>query len=164
MAAIARGGLNTLYAIQKATGLQPGSISNVIKRLTSAGLLTRSEGSKRGRRIMTLTAEGEGFLQANWRHSLDPCREMESILRSGTVALLMGEPGLALGFLSQSASERERRKGRQHQASYSADSTAMELYSAMRADYESRRWTMETTLLHDLWQHLATNLKNADRT
>ncbi len=48
MAAISRGGLNTLYALQQAAGLQPGSLTHVIRALIEAGFLVRSEGAKRG--------------------------------------------------------------------------------------------------------------------
>ena len=43
LAAISRGGLNTLYALQQAVGLQPGGLLPVIRRLQAHGLVARSD-------------------------------------------------------------------------------------------------------------------------
>ena len=154
MAAIARAGLNSLYTLRKTAGLQPGSLSKVIKRLIEAGLLVRSEGTKRGRRTMTLTAEGYRFLEQNWAQSLDSSREMESILRGATVALSMGAPEPAVHFLLRSASERDRRTAGQQSQSFSSESSPMDVLAAIRAEYEGRRRKMEAGLLREFGERL----------
>src|SRR3954468_17574715 len=113
MAAISRGGLNTLYAFQREAGLQPGSLTPVIKNLVGAGLLTRLKGGKRGRRPMELTDAGERVLVNEWKNSLDANSEVESILRSVTIALWMSDFGEAVGILLESASRRTRQQGPQ---------------------------------------------------
>ena len=60
----------------------------------------------RGRRTMALTETGERFLAQEWRKGLDAGREIESVLRSATVALLMGDIGEASRFLSESITKR----------------------------------------------------------
>lgn len=156
LAVIFRGGLQTLYALHRAAGLQPGSVLQVIKRLEAQHLLVRSTGGKRRRRMMSLTQAGESFLEKEWRNCLDPHREMESVLRSATVALLMDDPGAGLEFLARCAVERERRPLLQEAGSglFSPKSTAIELHGAMRAVYERRRWATEVQVFQHLREYL----------
>src|ERR1039458_5868436 len=81
MAAISRGCLNTLYALQKSVGLQPGNLAPVIKRLQECGFLTRSEAAKRRRKVMELTESGKAFLEGHWTECLSFSRDFESNLR-----------------------------------------------------------------------------------
>jgi DNA-binding PadR family transcriptional regulator len=162
MAAISRGGLNTLYALQQSADLQPGSLRQVIKHLVEAGLLFRSDGAKRGRRAMTLTEEGERFLRKDWRNCLDTHREMESILRSVTVAFLMEDFREAFSFLHQSASERERWQSPQGTEPASPKSTPIDLHARMRAIYESLRRKMEAEVLKHYIQDLEEVYKMRD--
>ena len=150
MAAISRGGLNTLYAFQQAVGLQPGSLRPVIQYLEDAGLMVRAKGAKRGRRAMALTEAGERLLVKEWRNSLDPHREMESILRSTTVALLMGDVGAACSFLIRSGSERLQLRDLQGLRETSVRSAPISFHAHSRALYESRLKAMEADVLEKL--------------
>jgi hypothetical protein len=149
MAAISRGGLKTLYAFQRAAGLQPGSLAPVINSLIGAGLLTRSEGGKRGRRPMELTESGERVLIHEWKNSLDAYREVESILRSVTVALWMGDLATALSILFESAVDRTRRQGPQRLEDIRPGMTLNDLHTEMRTVVENRRRAMEASLLDE---------------
>ena len=149
MAAISRGGLSTLYALQQEVGLQPGSLNHVIKELEKAGLLVRSEGAKRGRRAMALTEAGERFLVEEWKKSMDTRREIESVLRSATVALLMGDILTAFKFLHDSALERERHQGPTKLGEASTGKAPVDFHAEMRAVYESRRREMERDVLRE---------------
>jgi DNA-binding MarR family transcriptional regulator len=149
MAAISRGGLDTLYALQQTAGLQPGSLAHVIKALMEAGRLERSEGAKRGRRAMALTEAGERFLAEEWRKGLVANREMESVLRSATVALLMGDIVTAFRFLHDSALERERRQGPTKLGEASSGKAPVDFHAEMRAVYETRRREMERDVLRE---------------
>jgi len=154
MACIGHGGLNTLYAFQQKTGLQPGSIRPVINELEKTGLLERSEGEKRGRRTMALTKDGETFVAAEWRKGLDAKREVESILRSATIALLMDDIGTALNFLYQSAVERERPWGPNEFGEPSLERGPIEFHTSSRAVYAIRRRSMEAFVLREIAQNL----------
>lgn len=160
LAAISRGCLNTLYAFQQAAGLQPGSIKHSIQELEKSGLLDRSEGAKRGRRAMALTEAGERFLVAEWPKSMDARREIESILRSATVALLMGSSGGALEFLSESITRRPLREGHQELETISPQGSPIRFHTAMRAFYLNERRTMEVHVL----EQFAENLKRSAAT
>jgi DNA-binding MarR family transcriptional regulator len=160
MAAVSRGGLNTLYALKQEAGLEPGSIKKAIEDLVEAGLLHRSEGAKRGRRAMAVTDAGERLLVAEWKDSLDPRREVESVLRGVTVALLMDDIGEAIRFLGESALERERRQGPHGLGTVPRESTPVDLHSAMREIYESRRRKMEAEVLSEFAINLMEVAKN----
>lgn len=156
MAVIGRGGLNTLYALQRKAELQPGSIRQVLEHLVKAGLLNRSEVEQRGhrRRTMELTEAGEALLEGEWKNNLDAKREMESVLRGATVALLMNDIGEAMNFLHRSAFERVRRQGPRELGPISPETTPMDLHAAMREVYESRRREMEADVLRKFADNL----------
>lgn len=158
LAAISRGGLNTLYAFQQAAALQPGSIKHAIQELEKAGLLDRSQGSKRGRRTMRLTQAGERFLLNEWPNSMDARREMESVLRSATVALLMGSIGEARRFLSESIGRRLQQEGHRELETISAQGSPIDFHGAMRALYLNERRAMEIRVLERVAEHLMRSL------
>lgn len=149
MAAISRGGLNSLYAFQRHAELQPGSISSTINSLGKFGLLGRRDAEKRGRRPMVLTETGERILAEQWRGSLNPHREIESVFRSATVALLMGDVDAAIEFLFRSASERSSRLGPEGALPYFTGVHPVDLHAEMRAVYDRRRRSMEASLLQE---------------
>ena len=147
MAAISRGGLNTLYALQKSAGLQPGNLSPVIKRLQECGFLMRSEAAKRQRKVMELTESGEAFLETHWTESLNFSRDLESNLRGVALALFMSNHLIAEDYLQRLASRRERGAVQVAPRFDASDASPVEFYSAMRAVHESRRIAMEAAVL-----------------
>ena len=164
MAAIARGGLTTLYAFQRKADLEPGSIKKVIAALEMAGLLARSNvaTSGRRRRTMALTEAGKRFLEEGWKNSMNVKREMESVLRSATVALLMGNIGEAIMFLDRAALERLKSPGYQVFGGATPESTPIELHAAMRDVYDGRRRAMEADVLLKCREGLMEVAKNRD--
>jgi hypothetical protein len=116
----------------------------------------RSEVAKRGRRrrTMSLTEAGERFLVYQWGNGLDTKRDIESILRSATVALLMNDARTAFNFLHQSASERDRRQDLEELGSASLERTPIDFHAEMRAVYGSRRRAMEASVLTEFAQAL----------
>jgi hypothetical protein len=154
MAAISRGGLNTLYAFQRAAGLQPGSLAPLIKSLIGDGFLTRSEGGKHGRRPMELTESGERVLVSEWKNSLDARSEVESILRSVTVALWMGDFSVAVGMLFESAARRTRQPGPQRLGNLPSGMGPTDFHTEMRAVHEIRRRAVEAAVLEEFGQSL----------
>ena len=156
LAAISRGGLKTLYAFQQAAGLQPGSIKAPIQGLEKDGLLNRQEGAKRGRRAMALTEAGERFLREEWTKSMEARREIESVLRSAIVALLMGDIVKALNFLSESISCRLQGEGHKELEAISPQTAPIDFHTAMRSYYLNERRVMEIGVLN----RFAENLKS----
>lgn len=150
LAAVSGLGLNTLYSLKQAAGLEPGSISTALTRLEKLGLLRRSGGEKRGRRVMTLTEEGGRFVTAHWTKCLDPRREVESILRSAAVALAMGDTSIARHFLLEAASDRARLRALNPVNGISVQGGPIEFQARARAVYEFRRRGMEEDFLKEL--------------
>ncbi len=154
MAAIARGGLRTLYALQQEAGLQPGSVKGVLGHLEAQGLLSRSAGTKRGRRDMAVTEAGEEFLLNEWPQCLDPTREVESVLRSATVALWMADTSRAADFLRSAASMRQPRRAPQAWTAIQRRFTPIEIHAQLREKYEDRRRGFEEQLLEEFSTYL----------
>ncbi len=149
MAAISRGGLNTLYSLQKSAGLQPGNLSPVIKRLQKCGFLTRSEAAKRQRKVMELTENGKAFLEGHWAECLSFSRDLESNLRGVAVALFMGNHLIAEDYLQRLASQREREAVQVAPRLDAWGASPIEFYSTMRGVHESRRIAMEAAVLRE---------------
>ena len=85
---------------------------------------------------------------------LDVARELESVLRSATVALLMGDSGIARSFLESAASERELRTGQSTLTVNSPQAAPIEFLAEMRKNFESRRRSMEAALPHEFAEFL----------
>jgi DNA-binding MarR family transcriptional regulator len=100
LALIAHGGLRSLYELQRGVGLQPGGVQPVLRRLEHQGLLKRSEQQTRRRRLMTVTIKGERVLADEWRSCFEHGHaDVESVLRSTAIAVLMQERQCAHDFL-----------------------------------------------------------------
>lgn len=162
LAAISRGGLQTLYELQQTVGLQPGGLLPVIRRLQDCGFLVRSAEAKRRRRTMKVTEAGEGFLTSTWETCLESHRDLESILRGATVALFMEDPVTAFNYLHRMAAERERLlRGAGARPSLPAASP-IESYGDLRALYEERRRAMEVVTLRESADRLAEMMRKRD--
>jgi len=125
-----------------------------LSRLEKLGLLCRSDGEKRGRRVMTLTEEGERFVTSHWTKCLDPQRELESIFRSVAVALAMDNPSVASGFLLDAASHRVRLQTLNPVNEIPFECGPIEFHAQARAVYDLRRWGTEENLLKDLGMNM----------
>ncbi len=99
LASISRGNLHSLYELQRGLGLQPGGIQPVLRRLERDGFLKRAPQERRRRRLITVTAEGERVLSAEWHHALRDYPDPESVLRASTIAILMGDREAAKDYL-----------------------------------------------------------------
>ena len=154
LAAVSKGGVGTLYALLQISGLRPGGLQPVIRRLEKLGLLKRSEEAGRRKRSMHLTEKGEKFLEEAWRECLLPDREMESILRGTTVALFMGDSGAARRFLLEASKSRRRGSGYQDPNSTSCRSAPIGFYERWRGVNECKRLKIEEETLRDMWKSL----------
>jgi hypothetical protein len=144
------------------TCIEPGSLAPVIRNLVGGGLLTRSEGNKRRRRTMTITKAGEGLLVDEWANSLDAHREIESVLRGVTVALLMGDVATPVGFLFRSAEERTRYQGPQQLERIPSGMAPVDFHAEIRAVHENRRRATEAAVLREFGTKLVKSGQNLD--
>jgi len=149
LAAIDRGGANSLYALNQRAGLQPGSIRPTLGRLERRGLLSRAAAGPRRRREFQVTAAGKTFLQANWRTALRDHSDIESVLRSACVADLMGKPAAATDYLKSVVVERKRALTR-HEAqphAHRQDISPLLTYKFRRSVWDSQRLHAEAFAL-----------------
>ena len=149
LAAVSRLGLSTFYLLKQEADLEPGSIRGAIGQLENLRMLHRAEGEKRGRRVMKLTDRGKDFLTARWRDCLDPHREVETLIRSATVALAMGDISAASGTLLGAASERVRQRVPVEANEISLRDGLMQFHRRARLAYEFRRSEMEASFLQE---------------
>jgi DNA-binding PadR family transcriptional regulator len=156
LALVNRGGLNSIYALQKRAALQPGGIRPALTRLEAAGLLERSDHGSRRRRELIATGAGSQFLSEHWYRALQGHIDLESVLRATAVALLMGDVDTARQYLRDISVERERSaKQRELEAeSYGDRSDPLSNYMWMRALCESHRRRAEGVALQSVRQQL----------
>ncbi len=110
LAVIGRLKATTLYALQQQADLSPGTASPSLRRLLALGFIRKGEarGEKQAKKL-TLTNDGECFLEANWRDLLlDVPDDAESILRRAWVAYPFSNDE-ALTYLRTAAQELEGR-------------------------------------------------------
>jgi hypothetical protein len=162
LAAVSRGGLDTLYALQNGAGLQPGSIAPVIRALIEARLLQRSDRKKRRRKPMMVTNTGEEVLLDEWKNSLNVGLEVESILRGTTVALLMGDSATACQYLLGAAQARAMGLGPAVFDVTALLPTPTALHTRMRDHYQMRRRAMEAEFFNQLASFLGENCQKSE--
>ena len=139
LASISRGNLHSLYELQRGLGLQPGGIQPVLRRLERDGFLKRAPQERRRRRLITVTAEGERVLSAEWHHALRDYPDPESVLRASTIAILMGDREAAKDYLRGIAAVYEQGLPLKTGASDQKPSSPVELYAFMRSSWETAR-------------------------
>ena len=163
LALIDRASLKSLYSFQKHAALQPGSIRPALLRLEQRKLIQRAESSRRRRRDFSLTPEGRDLLGEAWQQCLRDTGDTEGILRSICVALLMGQPDVAVYFVK---SVRENRtndaRAKEHEAEglNRAQNDPLSLYMWMRATTEARRRDAEGEAFEKLIPHLERQVNN----
>ena len=155
LAAISRGGLDSLYALQREAGLQPGNLLPLIRRLSTDGMLTRTEEGRRRRKAIAITEVGERFLVENWTRGLDIRTDMETVLRNTTVALLMDDVGEAISCLLSYSSDREVRSKAQSPTSIGSGTGAIHRHAAMKTIYQQERNRFEAQVSRDFGRSLA---------
>jgi DNA-binding MarR family transcriptional regulator len=139
LASIARGGLHSLYELQQGVGLQPGAIHGVLKSLEADGFLERSEQQRRRKRLMTVTEKGEKHLRENWESCLVDYPDVESTLRTATIALLMDQKQRSCGYLVDIADQLERCLPVEPEISQKKEIALVESYMRMRWRWECSR-------------------------
>ena len=162
MALIGKAGLTSLYAFQQRAGLQPGGIRSALQRLESWRLITRAESSTRQRKDMSLTAEGIELLNNSWERCLGERTDAEGVLRAACVALLMGAPGLAVGYLLNLAFDRRNaaeEKIMEAETMQRTKKDPLSTYLWMRARSEAQRRSAES----EAFSQLSRLLKEKDQ-
>jgi len=153
LALIGKAGLTSLYAFQQRAGLQPGGIRTALQRLEDWKLITRAASSTRGRKNMSLTAEGSEFLNDSWTKCLDELTDAEGVLRTACIALLMDSPARAIEYLQCLAYDRSakaKERGLEAETLQKTRKDPLSTYAWMRALCEALRRNAESEAFSQL--------------
>ena len=92
--ALASRGLATPYDLKVSASISPGASIPVLNRLESGGYVRKGEEGQRNRQEYVITAKGNALLENSWRGLFQaaPSTDLEVVLRSAALALIMGEP------------------------------------------------------------------------
>ena len=145
-------GLKTPYDFMTSAGVSLGGSIPALSRLESAGYVQRDGAGARNRREYLITAKGRAFLQKSWRDLFQapPAGDLDSILRTASLALLMAEPKRSVaGYLLRAAAQRKTRQtGKQPGVASGVDPAAVFLW--MRQAALSERIRSETAVLRKI--------------
>lgn len=167
LALIGKARLTSLYAFQQRAGLQPGGIRTALQRLEDWKLITRAASSTRGRRNMSLTAEGSEFLNRSWTKCLNELTDAEGVLRTACIALLMGAPARAIEYLQTLAYDRRTKAERRRLEAETLQKTRndpLSTYAWMRALSEAQQRNAESEALAQLSHLLKKKGQPGERT
>jgi hypothetical protein len=127
----------------------------ILIRALPQRLLERTEQQRRRRRTINVTPEGEQLLRAHWKDCLHEHPDVESVLRSAAVALLMDDFPTADGYLISMARTSE---GRAEKAAISDDRdrgrSPMQRFALMRRLSETRRHQSAAGLFREIVREL----------
>jgi DNA-binding PadR family transcriptional regulator len=96
-------GLSTPYDLKASAAISPGASIPALLRLEKSGFVFKGEQESRGRLEYSVTPKGKKHLENSWRPLFQtvPSRDLESVLRTACLALLMGEkPANAAKYLT----------------------------------------------------------------
>lgn len=82
----------TPYELQSTAGISPGASIPALGRLDAAGYVSKGQEAARGRVAYHVTSRGKKHLESSWRALLEsPDGDMDVVLRTACIALLMGQ-------------------------------------------------------------------------
>jgi DNA-binding MarR family transcriptional regulator len=154
LAMVSRGGLHSLYDLQQKVGLQPGGIHPVLKKLEQAGFLGRSKQERRRRRLMTVTQEGEHFLNEAWHECQDDYGDVESVLRAATVGILMGDVPRTCRYLLEIAKQHDKAVPGAQEMPKKKGLSDVEWYQHVRWHWESSRRKSAASVFREIAKEL----------
>jgi DNA-binding PadR family transcriptional regulator len=99
-------GVATPYSLKAFADISIGGSVPALNRLENAGYLKKGISGARNRQEYVITRKGEAHVENSWKavFQAPPTRDLEVVLRTASLALLMGEPkGSVANYLSRAA-------------------------------------------------------------
>jgi len=152
-------GIATPYDLQASAGLSPGASIPALGRLEAAGYVVKGEQEARRRLEYNVSARGKKHLESSWKALLEsPAKgDMDVVLRTACVALLMGEKKRVVAeYLAEGSKMRKLESGR-FSLSNAPGLRHPGLYAWMRQVGEPTRTASEAAIL----KKIASVLKKA---
>jgi DNA-binding PadR family transcriptional regulator len=145
----------TTYDLKMSAAISPGASVPVLSRLESSGYIKKGKDGARNRQEYAVTGKGSAFLKSSWKELFQapPSADLEAILRTGALALLLGEPKRSVAAFLSRAAQRRKESG-------SSGSLPGDPDSAIKAF----PWMREIAMLHRrrneamILRHLASKL------
>lgn len=169
LALLAKTKLRSLYDFQQEAFIEPGSIRLALDRLEVNGFIKRAESSFRNRREFSTTNAGYQFLEENWENLFKKSYwktycQTEAILRTVTVALLMGHPLRAAEFLANQIWRIEAQADVDQQRLEATEQLThkpepLTSYRWMRDALLNERRKGEARVLHETYEFIRTQYK-----
>ena len=151
-------GADTPYQLMTIGTLSQGATIPALRRLLAAGHVRQGEQGARGRNQYVLTRGGRQHLGARWQALLktEPRGEIETILRTASLALLMGASKTAVKkYLLGAALLRKSLAAGAAPSRQSGKTNNIGAYAWMRQIAESKRLIAESVAI----RKIATSLK-----
>lgn len=144
-------GLKTPYDFMMSAGISPGGSIPALGRLESAGYVRKGEGGARNRQEYQTTGKGLAFLKKSWREIFQalPTGDLDTILRTASLALLMSEPKRSVAaYLGRAAALRNAGQSARQEAVPAHNPAGVFLW--MRQVAAARRTQSDAAILRKL--------------
>lgn len=153
--ALLREGIATPYGLMASAKVSPGASLPALTRLEAAGCVRKGEEGPRNRVEYVATPKGERLLEASWRELLeappDADRDLDSVLRISSLALLMGETkSRVVRYLTTAAASRLARAADEKAVSLPQTKTDLNTILWMRTAAKAGRMRQEAAVLKKL--------------
>ena len=126
----------------------------MLKKLEQAGFLGRSKQERRRRRLMTVTREGEHFLNEAWHECQDDYGDVESVLRAATVGILMGDVPRTCRYLLEIAKQHDKAVPGAPEMPREKGLSDVEWYQHVRWHWESSRRKSAASVFREIAKEL----------
>jgi DNA-binding PadR family transcriptional regulator len=153
--ALVRRGTATPYDLMASAKVSPGASVPALARLEAAGCVRKGKAGARNRVEYMTTAKGERLLEASWRELLEASpgadKEMDTVLRISSLALLMGETKLrVVSYLTTAASARLERASHEKSVPLPQPKDDIGTFAWMRTAANAGRMRQEAAVLKKL--------------
>ena len=145
-------GLKTPYDFMMSAGISPGASIPALSRLEASGYVRKGEGGARNRQEYVITPKGEAFLERSWRGLFQsaPSKDLEVVLRTASLALLLGQPKRAVADYLARASELRKAGKKKTPVRLGSTTAPGEVFLWMRQVASAGRVESEATVLRKL--------------
>jgi DNA-binding PadR family transcriptional regulator len=144
-------GVATPYDLKVSASISPGASIPVLSRLESGGFIKKGKEGARSRQEYQITGKGTHLLQESWLSlfQASPDSDLEVVLRTASIALMMGEPKRSVAdYLARAAQSRNYAGG--SKISAKDPGTAMTAFPWMREVAMLHRRRNEAVILRQL--------------
>jgi DNA-binding PadR family transcriptional regulator len=154
LAMIEKAGIDSFYAMRKATALVPGVLLLRLKQLSSGGAVRTGKSGGRGKKGLTLTPKGRTMLEHDWRPVVEDALDepFDAVLKAFWLTRLMDgqDPALALMDRAYDARHKEARRLRDFAHEIDTSNPLQAGYAYLQAQAQPARLETEAAMFRNL--------------